>query len=499
MKAEPDSRLENGVDVKFSIDDLAAATEPEAWDGVRNHVAKNNMMSMKKGDLAFFYHSNCKTPGIAGIMEIVEEAAPDESAFDSKHPYYDSKSSRDKPTWHCVKVAFRSKFQHPERLTLTALKPLAADDGPLANMQLFKQSRLSVSKVSRSEWDFITSHATGGTEDLAADEPILVEEDVPEAPNGAANAEAGLEHADQVEDEHAASDSSEPSQAQPDDDQLELTIGTPKGAAALLEASEEPEADTTIADATLVTAQEESSIVQENGVTTAMVTRETIVETSTVNDIEAAETGDDLPSEESDGEEDLSPSTDDAEGEAIPSKPADGAEQQTVSWESSPPAQAVRSPSLQPHVEDAGDGNDVVEATQPGEEQGEPAPSNTQAATDAIAPNVSSSFGTSSGGVPNDENAPPSSFENNDHGNHATTVSASAAADLPVDEDLDASAMDFEMTGAAGFDDAAQKQVLAELEPSSASVAAAQQQQGEQSTGLPRGFGFGIFGGSNGL
>ncbi|KAK8165165.1 PUA-like domain-containing protein, partial [Phyllosticta citrichinensis] len=155
MKAEPESRLENGVDVKFSIDDLEAATEPEAWDGVRNHVAKNNMMSMKKGDLAFFYHSNCKTPGIAGIMEIVEEAAPDESAFDSKHPYYDSKSSRDQPIWHCVKVAFRSKFEHPERLTLTALKPLAANGGPLANMQLFKQSRLSVSKVSRGEWDFI--------------------------------------------------------------------------------------------------------------------------------------------------------------------------------------------------------------------------------------------------------------------------------------------------------------------------------------------------------
>ncbi|KAK7567524.1 PUA-like domain-containing protein, partial [Phyllosticta paracitricarpa] len=178
MKAEPESRIENGVDVKFSIDDLAAATEPEAWDGVRNHVAKNNMMSMKKGDLAFFYHSNCKTPGIAGIMEIVEEAAPDESAFDSKHPYYDSKSSRDKPTWHCVKVAFCSKFDHPERLTLNALKPLAANDGPLANMQLFKQSRLSVSKVSLSEWDFITSHATGETEDLAADEPVLVENDV---------------------------------------------------------------------------------------------------------------------------------------------------------------------------------------------------------------------------------------------------------------------------------------------------------------------------------
>lgn len=77
MKAEPNSRLENGVDVKFSIDDLAAKSEPETWDGIRNHVAKNNILAMRKGDLAFFYHSNCKVPAIVGIMEIVGEAIVD--------------------------------------------------------------------------------------------------------------------------------------------------------------------------------------------------------------------------------------------------------------------------------------------------------------------------------------------------------------------------------------------------------------------------------------
>lgn len=77
MKAEPNSRIENGVDVKFSIDDLKAVTEPEPWEGVRNHVAKKNMMNMQKGELAFFYHSNCKVPGIAGIMEIVRESSVD--------------------------------------------------------------------------------------------------------------------------------------------------------------------------------------------------------------------------------------------------------------------------------------------------------------------------------------------------------------------------------------------------------------------------------------
>jgi hypothetical protein len=77
MKAEPNSRMEKGVDVKFSIDDLKAKGGPEAWDGVRNHAARNNMRAMRKGDVAFFYHSNCKSPGIVGMMEIVGEHAID--------------------------------------------------------------------------------------------------------------------------------------------------------------------------------------------------------------------------------------------------------------------------------------------------------------------------------------------------------------------------------------------------------------------------------------
>jgi hypothetical protein len=77
LKAEPESRIEKGKDVKFSIDDLQACKIPEPWSGVRNHIAKNNMLSMKKGDLAFFYHSSCKIPGVVGVMEIVQEATPD--------------------------------------------------------------------------------------------------------------------------------------------------------------------------------------------------------------------------------------------------------------------------------------------------------------------------------------------------------------------------------------------------------------------------------------
>lgn len=85
MKAEPDSRIENGVDVKFSIDDLkAVGTEP--WDGVRNGEACKTMRDrMKIGDLAFFYHSNTKTPGIAGIISICKEGYPDSSAWKKGH------------------------------------------------------------------------------------------------------------------------------------------------------------------------------------------------------------------------------------------------------------------------------------------------------------------------------------------------------------------------------------------------------------------------------
>ncbi|PLB38669.1 EVE domain-containing protein [Aspergillus candidus] len=161
LKAEPESRMEKGVDVKFSIDDLQARTKPEPWDG----TARNHIREMKKGDLAFFYHSNCRTPGIVGVMEIVQEHSPDESAFDPKHPYYDEKSNRDEPKWSVVHVEFRRKFDN--LISLTDLKGHSAPGGPLENLQVLKQSRLSVSPVSAKEWNFIhklVEEASGSTD-----------------------------------------------------------------------------------------------------------------------------------------------------------------------------------------------------------------------------------------------------------------------------------------------------------------------------------------------
>ncbi|POR33303.1 Thymocyte nuclear protein 1 [Tolypocladium paradoxum] len=157
MKAEPETRFENGVDVRFSIDDLRAKTKPEGWDGIRAYAgverwmpARNHMRSMNAGDKAFFYHSNCKEPGIAGTMEIVKEFSEDKSARRPGTPYYDPSSTRANPRWSLVHVAFRNKFAVP--ITLRELRELGAPGGPLADMQMLKQTRLSVSRVSAAEW-----------------------------------------------------------------------------------------------------------------------------------------------------------------------------------------------------------------------------------------------------------------------------------------------------------------------------------------------------------
>ncbi|KAH8164544.1 hypothetical protein CIB48_g3724 [Xylaria polymorpha] len=153
MKAEPDSRFENGVDVKFSIDDLASRTDPEPWDGIRAYAARNNLRSMKKGELAFFYRSNCKEPGLVGTMEIVQEHSPDLSAHDPKAPYYDPSSKPEDPKWSVVHVKFRSKFAQP--IGLKELREMGKPGQPLESMQMLKQSRLSVSRVSPLEWEYL--------------------------------------------------------------------------------------------------------------------------------------------------------------------------------------------------------------------------------------------------------------------------------------------------------------------------------------------------------
>ncbi|OSS48182.1 hypothetical protein B5807_07636 [Epicoccum nigrum] len=159
LKAEPLPRYENGVNVAFSIDDLAACTEPEPWSGVRNPQARNNMQAMRKGDLGFFYHSNAKPSGVVGLLRVVEEAKVDETAFDKKDPYYDPKNNRETPKWFCVGVEFVRKFD--DVVDLKSIKDNAAAGGKLKDMQLITNGRLSVCRVRKEEWDCILDMAEG--------------------------------------------------------------------------------------------------------------------------------------------------------------------------------------------------------------------------------------------------------------------------------------------------------------------------------------------------
>jgi predicted RNA-binding protein with PUA-like domain len=87
------------------------------WDGVRNYQARNFLKSMQVGDLAFFYHSNTKPPGIVGLMKIVESQVIDPSQFDLDGEYYDPKSTILAPRWHTVKVEFVRTFDRQIDLT----------------------------------------------------------------------------------------------------------------------------------------------------------------------------------------------------------------------------------------------------------------------------------------------------------------------------------------------------------------------------------------------
>ena len=145
MKSEPE---------EFGIDDLERADgSTECWDGVRNYQARNMMRDqMKKGDLAFFYHSNCATPGIAGVMEIVREGYPDATAFDPEDKHYDPKSDPADPRWFLVDVRFVRKLGRI--ISLSEMK----EQRPLEGMLLLRRgNRLSITPVSKAHWDCILS------------------------------------------------------------------------------------------------------------------------------------------------------------------------------------------------------------------------------------------------------------------------------------------------------------------------------------------------------
>jgi predicted RNA-binding protein with PUA-like domain len=124
VKSEPDA---------FSWDQQVA-NDIEPWTGVRNHTAKLNLKAMRKGDRAFFYHSNIGKE-IVGIVEVVREAYPDPSA--------------ESGDW--VSVDMKAVGPMPTHVTLAQMKA----DPKLDGFLLIKQSRLSVVPVSDEHWAYI--------------------------------------------------------------------------------------------------------------------------------------------------------------------------------------------------------------------------------------------------------------------------------------------------------------------------------------------------------
>jgi predicted RNA-binding protein with PUA-like domain len=136
VKSEPDS---------FSWE-MQVKNHVEPWTGVRNHTAKQNLAAMKKGDLAFFYHSNIGKE-IVGIVQVVREAYPDPSA---KPPN----------PWVCVDM--QAVQPVPKPVTLATLKA----DPKFGDMALVKYSRLSVAPVSAVHWKDICK--MGGVKKIGA-------------------------------------------------------------------------------------------------------------------------------------------------------------------------------------------------------------------------------------------------------------------------------------------------------------------------------------------
>ena len=141
MKSEPDT---------YSIDDLQSFGV-DHWDGIRNYQVRNFFRDqMQVNDQAFFYHSNCKQPGIVGTMEIVSKAYPDHTAFDPSEKYFDSKSDPENPRWLMVDVRY---IRHLDRMIMLGE---LRQQKQIADMKLLQRgNRLSVLPLSKMEWQYI--------------------------------------------------------------------------------------------------------------------------------------------------------------------------------------------------------------------------------------------------------------------------------------------------------------------------------------------------------
>lgn len=140
FKSEPET---------FSIDHLSKRPkQTEPWNGVRNFQVRNMLRDdIKLGDEGFFYHSSCQPPGIVGIIKVVKEGYPDDTQWDSRSPYFDARSTPEKPYWYMVDVKLVKKF--PRMITLEELR----SNTKLKTMIILRPgNRLSITSVTVQEW-----------------------------------------------------------------------------------------------------------------------------------------------------------------------------------------------------------------------------------------------------------------------------------------------------------------------------------------------------------
>ncbi len=134
----------------YSIDHLKR-DKVTPWEGVRNYQARNHMLSMEKGDMVLFYHSDDTPSGIYGIGKVAALAHPDMTQFKKTSMYFDPKATTLKPVWQCVDVAFVRKLKEPIPLSEIKLDPQL--EGMLVRA---RGSRLSVQPVSEKHFKYIT-------------------------------------------------------------------------------------------------------------------------------------------------------------------------------------------------------------------------------------------------------------------------------------------------------------------------------------------------------
>ena len=122
VKTEPET---------YSLDDLSR-DKKTTWDGVRNFQARSNLKAMKKGDIAFVYHTG-EVKAVVGLAEITKEFFPDPKDNE----------------WAAVEIGYKKKLKRP--VSLAEVKA----EKKLTNMYLVRAARLSVQSVTKEEFDLV--------------------------------------------------------------------------------------------------------------------------------------------------------------------------------------------------------------------------------------------------------------------------------------------------------------------------------------------------------